>query len=117
MKTIDISNAPNTPLTTRSSFVNNGKVINHNIQVFFTNFPTPMPFDFDKLNKYHRVLLNSIDPQSPSESVIAVLDNLIDEDAIEAETPKYALVYHQEVGHDNTIFESEPSVFELTWLH
>lgn len=113
---LNIENAPSSPETTRSSYLYNGRVVNHNIQVIFSNV------DYGKWAKHpsnkenqHVVNIQSIDPNNTDEEVLKSIKLLIQTDSTAIEKPKYAFVFHQIVGKENDQFHDEHEMFKIDW--
>lgn len=116
---LNIAGAPTSPRTTRSSYVNQetGKVVNHNIQITFSNFSFARPLTKGEANDTHNVHVGLLDPSKVKEETIKAIKFLIKEDCLINEGAKFALVWHQVVGKENNQFDAEPTVFELDWLN
>ena len=114
---LNIENAPTSPRTTRSSYLNphNNTVVNHNIQISFSNFPYPRPFTNDESDNTHTVHVQNIDPKKVLEESQKAIQILIESGVTEADKPKFAIVWQQVVGETNDSFEEKSSVFELNY--
>lgn len=112
---LDIENAPSSPETTRSSYLYNGKVVNHNIEVHFSNIPDLDIIPSSSDDSVHKVHIGSINPNSPVKTIENALKMLLDMGECSIEKPKYAYVYNQIVGKPNDQYERHPYLLELTW--
>jgi hypothetical protein len=112
---LDITNAPTSPLTTRSSYVNNGKVINHTMQVTFTHFPEVRPFQENQCKDTHNVTVQQLDPKDVEAQMLKAINMLVENNAVEVYKPRYALVWQQIVGKENHLFENKPTILALKY--
>ena len=114
---LNIKNAPTSPLTTRSSYLNpnTGKVVNHNMEIFFTNVPATTPFEHSDVKNTHSVFVQTLAPDEAEAHAMKAINMLFESNAVEVDKPKYALIWHQLVGKENHRFENKPSILELSY--
>jgi hypothetical protein len=114
---LNINNAPTSPLTTSSSYVNpnTGKVINHNMQITFSQFPEMRPFGHSSVKDTHNVFVQQLAPTDLESQINNALNMLFENDTVKQAQPKYALVWQQIVGKNNDSFERVPTVLALSY--
>lgn len=109
---LDTTNAPTTPKTTNSSFVNphTGFVVRHNMQITFSKF-SALTNDPEQESR-HIVHHELIDPNRVTKATINSINMLLEADCVEIDEPLFAHVSQQIVGERNTEF-GETSVFSI----
>ena len=112
---LNIENAPTSPLTTRSSYLYNGRVINHTIEITFSDFPFARPLTEDDNDSTHTIHVQNVDPKKIQEKSLEAINMLINSCAVGMDCPKYALIWQQIVGKENDRFESEPTILALSY--
>lgn len=109
----DIENAPSSPKTTRSSYLYNGKIINHNLKIVFTD--TPFVSTITASNaKIHHVNVMAMRPEDAVNKAVEAVEMLLNQDCIEnASEMKIAYVSHQVLGRTNDVFYEAEMTFQI----
>lgn len=109
----DIENAPSAPSTTRSSYFYNGKVVNHNIRVTFSE----ELFTSSKQSAeadVHVVHIEHMNPVDVVEDSAKAVEMLLNECVEEPEKLKFAFVEHQVLGREPEVTYSDALMFSVS---
>lgn len=111
---LNTDQAPTSPRTTRSSYLYNGKVVNHNMQIVFSDRPV-ITGHRQAGESEHVVNIQSIDPNNIVPDMVNSVRMLIEEKATESKYPKMAYVWQQVVGKEPEHSDPRKVVFYIDY--
>tara|TARA_B100002049_G_C16084874_1_gene378895 strand:- start:8752 stop:9702 length:951 start_codon:yes stop_codon:yes gene_type:complete len=109
----DIEKAPSAPCTTRASYFYNGKVVNHNIRVtfseeLFTSSEQSAQADV------HVIHIGNMNPADVVEESVKAVELLLNECLEEPEKLQFAYVEHQVLGREPEVTYSDALMFSIS---